>query len=82
MDSPRAEPSTELLYPVLVEGTTIAHLAVSDLTDAGAGYRAICPLANMITRPLNLIPDGSVFVWCQSCRDYADHIGVTLPRSR
>lgn len=70
---------SERVYPVVVEGTPIAHLAWSVLDETGAGYRAICPAAALITRPLRLIVAGSSWVWCGACRSWAEAAGVPLP---
>lgn len=72
---------SDLVYPVKVAGTPIAHLAVSAIDTAGAGYRAICPAAALITRPLQLIPAGERIVWCGACREWAAAAGVELPTS-
>jgi len=70
---------SERVYPVVVEGTPIAHLAWSVLDETGAGYRAICPAGQLITRPLRLIPAGSSWVWCGACSSWAEAAGVVLP---
>lgn len=73
---------TERVTPVMVEGTNLAHLATTTVDDEGTNYRAICPAGALITRPLALIPEDQLFVWCPSCREWADAAEITLPRSR
>jgi hypothetical protein len=70
------------LFPVLVDGTMIAHLAVAELEDESAGYRAICPGGQTITHRLRPVPEDATFVWCGNCRAYAERVGISLPRSR
>lgn len=74
------------VYPVLVERSQIAHLATTVLDEDGdellyAGYRVICPGGPMITSPVRLIADGEPFVWCPSCREWADAAAISLPLS-
>lgn len=71
----------KVVYPVLVEGTQVAHLAITALDEYGADYRAICPGASLITSPLRLIAADEAFVWCSACREWADAAEVSLPRS-
>jgi hypothetical protein len=77
-----SEPAPAIVFPVIVVGSSVAHLATPELDEDGAGYRAICPLAPLITRPLRRAKAGDVFVWCGSCRAWADEVGISLPRSR
>jgi hypothetical protein len=69
----------ETVTPVMVEGTTIAHLATTVLDYEAAGYRPICPMGPKITRPLRLIAADEPFVWCGDCRAWATAAGITLP---
>jgi hypothetical protein len=70
---------TETVTPVMVEGTTIAHLATTVLDYDGTGYRAICPMGPRITRGLRLIAADETFVWCGDCQAWASAAGLTLP---
>lgn len=79
-----AEPALTAVYPARVEGTQIAHLCrrAGHGDDGQVVMRAICPGGARITRPLEPIEAGSVFIWCPSCRAWARAAGLRLPRSR
>lgn len=76
------DPLPSLVFPVIVEGTIIAHLAAPELDVAGAGYRVICPGGPLITSALRRAEPHDTFIWCNNCKDWAKAAGLTLPSSR
>lgn len=69
-----------MLYPTVVAGSRVAHLARPDPEPDGCGWQPICPQQHVLE--LESVQDGSGrLTWCGACRSYATSIGVQLAES-